>query len=62
MNYTQLILFVIACCVAELGSVQADEVRPNRKVEPARLTEVKWTDGFWKQRLDTCRDKTIPAM
>ncbi len=35
---------------------------PHRAVEPVRLTEVKWTDGFWKQRLDTCRDKTVPAM
>ena len=36
--------------------------RPHRAVEPVRLSEAKWTDGFWKQRLDTCRDKTVPAM
>ena len=62
MNYTQLILFAIACCVAEQASAQAVKVNPHRAVEPVRLTEVKWTDGFWKQRLDTCRDKTVPAM
>lgn len=59
---TQLILFAIAWCIAEQTWAQTVQVRPHRAVEPIRLTEVKWTEGFWKQRLDTCRDKTVPAM
>ena len=35
---------------------------PYRRVEPIRLSEVKWTDGFWKQRYATCRDKMVPSM
>ncbi len=62
MNYAQLTLFAIACFVAPKVSAQSVEVRPHCAVAPLRLTEVKWTAGFWKQRLDTCRDKTVPAM
>ena len=29
---------------------------------PVRLSEVKWTDGLWHQRLATCREATVPAM
>ncbi|TWU49238.1 aceric acid hydrolase [Rubripirellula reticaptiva] len=62
MNYTQLILFAIACCVTEQASAQSVQVSPHRVVVPLRLAEVKWADGFWRQRLATCRDKTVPAM
>ena len=62
LNYPQLILFAIACYVAEPALAQAVNASPHRAVAPVRLTEVKWTDGFWKQRLDTCRVKTVPAM
>ena len=62
MKYAQLTLFAIACFVAPTSSAQSVEVRPHCAAEPLRLTEVKWTDGFWKQRLDTCRDNTVPAM
>ncbi|MEO9591570.1 aceric acid hydrolase [Rhodopirellula bahusiensis] len=33
-----------------------------RSVEPIAIGEVNWTDGFWAQRLESCRRKTIPAM
>ena len=62
MNYTQLIFFVIVCFVAVEASAQAVKASPHRAVEPLRLSEVQWTDGFWKQRLDTCRDENVPAM
>ncbi len=62
MIYTPLILFTIACCVAEQASAQSVQVSRYRAVAPVRLSEVKWTDDFWKQRLDTCRNKTVPAM
>lgn len=31
-------------------------------VQPVRLDEVQWTDGFWADRFATCRDRSIPAM
>ena len=31
-------------------------------MEPIRLSEVKWTGGFWQQRHATCRDKMVPSM
>jgi DUF1680 family protein len=36
--------------------------RPYSRVEPIRLSEVKWTGGFWHQRHTTCRDKMVPSM
>jgi len=44
------------------ASAQAIAASPYRQVEPIRLSEVKWTDGFWAQRYATCRDKMIPSM
>ena len=62
MKYVHLIFFVIVCFGPPKASAQSVDVRPHRVAEPLQLSEVKWTDGFWKQRLDTCRDKTVPAM
>ena len=65
---TRLAIFSYACLIRSRprcspGPVGARHAsRPHRAVEPVRLSEAKWTDGFWKQRLDTCRDKTVPAM
>ena len=38
------------------------EAGPCREVEPVGLWEVRWTEGFWAQRLATCRDRTVPSM
>lgn len=55
-------LALCICISVVESSVAQDSVRPHRKVESLRLAEVQWTEGFWKQRLDTCREKTVPAM
>jgi DUF1680 family protein len=57
----QITLFLVIFATAE-ASAQQSPSSPYRRVEPVRLSEVKWTDGFWHQRFTTCRDKTIPAM
>ena len=31
-------------------------------VQPAALDEVRWTDGFWAQRFESCRAQMLPAM
>lgn len=31
-------------------------------VKPIPLDEVRWTDGFWADRVDTCHNKSIPTM
>ena len=33
-----------------------------RSVLPVQLNEVQWTDGFWADRLETVRTRSIPAM
>ena len=45
----------------------AEELAPSqnrglRRMQPAGLDEVRWTDGFWADRFATCRTKSIPAM
>ncbi|MCA9129074.1 MAG: glycoside hydrolase family 127 protein [Planctomycetales bacterium] len=59
---TRLAIFSYACLIMVAAQAQDIASRPHRAVEPVRLAEARWTDGFWKQRLDTCRDKTVPAM
>ena len=58
----QLIIFLAALSPAALSPAQKITPRPYRQVEPVRLSQVKWTDGFWKQRYAICRDKMVPSM
>ena len=42
---------------------QLDSSRsPHAKLQPAALDEVRWTDGFWAQRFESCRAQMLPAM
>ena len=41
----------------------ADTARsPHAKLQPAALDEVRWTEGFWAQRFESCRTQMLPAM
>ena len=31
-------------------------------VEPVAIDEVRWTDGFWADRLEVCHNKSVPSM
>jgi len=46
----------------QAATAQKIEPRPYRKVEPVRLSDVTWKDGFWGQRFAACRDTMIPSM
>ncbi|MCH7408098.1 glycoside hydrolase family 127 protein [Belliella sp. DSM 111904] len=35
---------------------------PFAKLKSVNMQDVKWTGGFWKERFDVTRDKTIPFM
>jgi uncharacterized protein len=35
---------------------------PHADVQSVGLDEVRWTKGFWADRVATCRDKSIPSM
>lgn len=35
---------------------------PHAVVSPLRLTDVRWTEGFWADRLEVCRQRSLPAM
>ena len=58
----QLIIFLAALSPAVEAPAQRITPRPYRQVEPVRLSQVKWTGGFWEQRYTTCRDKMVPSM
>jgi DUF1680 family protein len=45
------------------GQVVADTTHSKFAViEPIGLDEVRWTEGFWADRLDVCHNKSVPAM
>ena len=35
---------------------------PNTKVCPVEWNAVRWTDGLWKERMDTCAESTVPQL
>jgi uncharacterized protein len=65
---SRLLLSVLASLSA--GQLHADaaaplvDVRnsPQAAVESVGVNEVRWTDGFWADRVQTCRDSSIPSM
>ena len=57
MNF-RLLQFALALLLA--ARALADS--PFAQVQPVNLGEVRWTHGFWAQRFDDCRTKTIPGL
>jgi len=37
-------------------------VSPYAQVRPVALKEVHWTVGFWADRFELCRQRTVPAL
>jgi DUF1680 family protein len=45
------------------GQQIADTTKsPHAAIKPVKIDEVRWTDGFWADRVDTCHNKSVPAM
>ena len=44
------------------ASLADTSVSPFVLVRPVGLGEVRWTQGFWADRLAVCRDKTLPGL
>ncbi len=61
-SLVHLTMIVTTSLFAGKASAQSVATSPYREVQPVRLNEVLWTSGFGKERLDTCREKTVPAM
>ena len=57
----QLIIFLAVLSPAVESPARRIVPRPFRQVELLRLSEVKWTDGFWGS-VRTCRDEMVPSM
>jgi DUF1680 family protein len=58
------LLFVASLC-SDHVSAQVITDTTNSKfavVEPVSIEEVRWTDGFWADRLDVCHNKSVPSM
>ncbi|MBC8875415.1 MAG: hypothetical protein H8E44_38815 [Planctomycetes bacterium] len=53
-------------CIWRVGACQAgesqDNLSPHVKLQSVSLTDVRWTEGFWKQKFDVVKDVTIPQM
>ncbi len=61
-----LLIGITIIAISSTGLVGADSARrpafrTHAMVRPVPLTDVEWTAGFWKQKLETVRKVTIPA-
>ena len=59
--------FALIISFLSFATATAQESKPAktgtyRNVQPLGTSDAKWTDGFWKQRFDACRDKMVPSM
>ena len=53
----------LSCMIGFQGlRAEAEQPRPHAEVGVLQLDEVKWTAGFWKDRVDTCHTRMIPSM
>jgi DUF1680 family protein len=55
-----LVWFVVVC--ASDAAIAAEAASPHAVVRPLSLEDVEWTDGFWANRFDVNRQKSLPAM
>src|SRR5262245_16635170 len=59
------ILALCLCCsrgLATNASTADSRASAFGKVQTVGLNEVRWTNGFWADRFETCRAKTVPAL
>ena len=60
-----LLVAVAGLCRFALGQERAiinNSTSPHSKLRSVNLSDVRWTDGFWKQKFDLVNDVTIPRM
>lgn len=58
-----VLLCLVACCVSAASAAPLGLFRsPHAQVQPAALDDVRWTEGFWAQRFESCRTQMLPAM
>lgn len=60
-----ILIALAAGCIVATGApaLLLDTARrPHAKLQPAELDEVRWTEGFWAQRFESCRTQMLPAM
>jgi len=55
-------LIAVGCVTARADVPNIPPRSPDAIVQPVSLTAVTWTDGFWADRLDVLRTRSIPAM
>ncbi|HSW02462.1 MAG TPA: glycoside hydrolase family 127 protein [Sedimentisphaerales bacterium] len=57
-----VLLLSPACLSAERRAGVDTSGSPHVKVRNTDLDAVRWTEGFWAQRFERCREVTIPAL
>ncbi len=62
-----LVLIILTASQTQLALAQEKGIinnsqSPHSKLRSVNLEDVKWTDGFWKEKFDLVKDVTIPKM
>ena len=62
----QCILYILICfstCLwCDAGGLIETSSSRHVKLRSVDIKDVKWTEGFWKDRFDCCRNSMIPNM
>lgn len=58
---TAIILFRIGDAFSQQGLVNTNG-SPYAKLHPAGMQSVVWTNGFWAERFETCKNAMMPAL
>jgi DUF1680 family protein len=56
------VLLICLVTLLHAGEVTDTRASAHAAVQPVRLDEVTWTHGFWADRFQAVRDRSIPAM
>ena len=56
-----IFLFFVLNGKAQNGLVNTSK-SPHVKLNSVGISDVKWTNGFWKERFDVCRDVMVPQL
>src|SRR6185436_7695191 len=59
LGFLGMLLHGVSLLAVEVADTRQS---PHAVLLPVQLNEVQWTDGFWADRLQTLRTRSIPAM
>jgi uncharacterized protein len=62
VNFISCVLCIFQVSLAQEKSLTNTSKSTYAKLESVNMGDVRWTEGFWADRFQVCRDSMVPNM